>query len=35
MVEMLSESLITDSQKWLIVVGDGKTYDHLKKVQRL
>lgn len=27
--EMLNDIFRTDSQKWIVLVGNGKTYDHL------
>lgn len=32
---MLSESIRSESQDWVVLVGDGKTYYHLTKVKRL
>ena len=33
--EILIEKFSSASQKWVILVGDGKTYEHLLKVKRL
>lgn len=33
--EMVIEKVQSDSQRWIVLVGDGKTYDHLLKVKRL
>ena len=33
--EILTEKVKSVSQKWVILVGDGKTYEHLQRVKRL
>lgn len=33
--EMVSSRIMSETQPWLILVGDGKTYEHLGKVKRL
>ena len=33
--EILYETFKSGKQKWMVLVGDGKTYDHLSKVKRL
>ena len=33
--EMLIERVWSDSHNWVILIGDGKTYEHLQRVKRL
>ena len=33
--ELVQEKLLSDSQKWVVLVGDGKTYEHLRKIKRV
>ena len=33
--ELVLEKLFSQNQKWFVLVGDGKTYEHLQKIKRL
>lgn len=33
--ELVLEKLVSESQKWVILVGDGKSYEHLKSIKKL
>lgn len=33
--ELVIEKMLSNSQKWVVLVGDGKTHEHLQKVKRL
>ena len=33
--ELVLEKLFSQNQKWVVLVGDGKTYEHLQKIKRL
>ena len=33
--ELVLEKLLSESQKWVVLVGDGKTYEHLQSIKRL
>ena len=33
--EMILEEVLTESQQWVVLVGDGKTYKYLQKVKRM
>lgn len=33
--ELVSGKIMSETQPWVVLVGDGKTYEHLSKVKRL
>ena len=30
--ELVVEKLLSEKQKWVVLVGDGKTYEHLQRL---
>lgn len=33
--DLVQEKMLSESQQWVVLVGDGKTFEHLKKVKRM